>query len=216
MAVKEEKQVRIWQPTRAGKESIGSIFFYENVDRLMLQRTATGVNLRLPSKVELGYPGEIAGRPMLSNLRAVISLKSPSGDTTEVGIARDEKNYYLAMKPVGNFDPEFIWRDALAGLIFIEKNRAGTAPVLEIELRGELCYVVQCKEWRPKESGRLQVEETSNDVRTPPVLSLHESIEISYPIDVWMRMIQEAFETSQDSPLLALQSLLPFLTGNKQ
>lgn len=116
----------------------------------------------------------------------------------------------------GTHEAKFIWRDALAGLIFIEKHRGDDGPVLQIELNGELCYVVKCKEWWPDEPGRFRMGDTSADVRTQPTRSVREQVEVSYPGQVWAKMIQEASELSQDNPLLALQSLLPFLTGGKQ
>lgn len=212
MASKEEKHIGVWRPTREGKERIGAIFFHEKVEKLDLKGTATNVNLKIPSTIELRL-GQSHWPPMLTNMRAVISLNSPSVGTIEVGMARDE-NYYISKNPEGSHEAEFIWRDALAGLIFIEKNRGDSQPVLHIELKGELCYVVKCKEWWPNDPGTVRVGESHAEVRTRPMQNFSEQVEISYPGEVWAKMIQEAFKISQDNPLLALQSLIPFLMGD--
>ncbi|MGA9994776.1 MAG: hypothetical protein WBP93_05135 [Pyrinomonadaceae bacterium] len=209
----EEKQVEIWRPTQSGSEKIGSILFYENVTGLEVKRTATNVNLRIPSEIKLDWPEETALRPMLTNLRVIISLMdSPSGKV-EVGIARDDE-YRIATKiPESILQPEFIWRDGLAGLIFIEKNRSGDSPILELELHGELCYIAKCKGWSRKEV--IRVHDPAIDTRTPPYQRIYGRVELSYRSDVWAKMIQTAFEASKDNPLLMLQPLLPFLIGNK-
>lgn len=216
MAFKEEKHVGVWRPTGEGRERIAAILFHEKVEKLSLQPTATNVNLTIPSTIELRL-GQSMRPPMLTNLRATISLKSPSVGTIDVGVARDE-NYYISKTPEGSHEAEFIWRDALAGLIFIEKKRGDGRLVLQIKLEGEICYVVQCKEWWSNESGQIRVEDSSVSARTPPVKLIWEpnNIEVTYPSDAWAKMIQEAFEATEDNPQLALQSLLPFLTGNKQ
>jgi hypothetical protein len=212
MASKEEKHVGVWRPTSQGKERIGAIFFHEKIEKLDLKSTATNVHLKIPATIELRL-GESTWPPMLTNLRAVIRLRISSGDLIEVGMARDE-NYYISKVPEGTHEAEFIWRDALAGLIYIEKTRGNAAPVFEIQLKGELCYVVKCKVWYPDEPGKFRMGDSPADVRTRPMQALTERVEISYPGEVWARMIQEAFEASHDNPLLTVQSLLPFLTGS--
>jgi hypothetical protein len=212
MASKEEKHVGVWRPTRQGKERIAAIFFHEKIEKLGIKSTATNINLKIPATIELRL-GESTWPPMLTHLRAIINLRSSSGDTIEVGMARDE-NYYISKVPEGSHEAEFILRDALAGLIYIEKNRGNIQPVFQIELKGELCYIVKCKEWFPSESGKFRLEDSPANVRTWPAQSFSERVEISYPSEVWAKMIQEAFEASRDNPLLTLQSLLPFLTGS--
>jgi hypothetical protein len=212
MASKEAKHIGVWRPTREGKERIGAIFFHEKIEFLDLTGTATNVNLKIPSTIELML-GKSRWPPMLTNMRAVISLKSPSAGMIEVGMARDE-NYYISKNPEGSHEAELIWRDALAGLIFIEKNRGDSQPVLHIELKGEICYVVKCKEWWPNDSGTVRVGESHAEVCTRPMQNFSEQVEISYPGEVWAKMIQEAFKVSKDNPLLALQSLIPFLMGD--
>jgi hypothetical protein len=58
------------------------------------------------------------------------------------------------------------------------------------------------------------MEDSVADVCTRPAQAFSERVEISYPAEVWARMIREAFQASYDNPLLSLQSLLPFLTGS--
>lgn len=220
MAPEEEKNVGVWQPNNdGGQDRVAAIFFPEKVEELEIEPTATNVNLIIPSEIEVRCGSKVRWRPMLSDLRATISFNSPSAGTIEVGVARDE-NYYIAETQDKTHKANFVWRDALAGLIFIEKHRGDGRPVLRIDLDGELCYVVKCKEWWPDERGKVRMGETSAEVRTRPVRRIsrqaHAShVEVSYPGEVWAKMIREVFEASQDSPLLALQSILPFLTGNK-
>jgi len=218
MASKEEKHVGVWLPYDGGKERFVAIFFPEKVEKLDLQPTATGVNLKIPSEIEVRCGRGSRGRPMATSLRATISLNSPSAGLIEVGVARDE-NYYIAEAKERTLEAEFVWRDALAGLIFIEKHRGDGRPVLRIDLDGELCSVVKCKEWWPNEPGTYRSGETYAEARTRPLQRIGKygdpsHVEVSYPGEVWAKMIQEAFEASRDNPLLALQSLLPFLTGS--
>src|SRR3977135_4272730 len=129
----DQKQVEIWRPNERGQEKIGSVFFYEDVTSLEVQRTATSVNVRIPSEIKLHWAEQKELAPSLTNRGATIFLKDSPLGKIEVGIARDDE-YHLATKiPESLLQPEFLWRDALPGLIFIEKNRTAESPVLEIE-----------------------------------------------------------------------------------
>lgn len=211
----EEKQVKIWQSTGNGEEKVGSVVFHENVTAIELQRTATNVNLKIPSEIRLTWKDKDKMRPMLTNIRVLIYLKDSTGGRLEVGMARDDEHRMASTSPESILKTELIWRDSLAGLIYIEKNRTGVSPALEFELQAELCFVVRCKEWWSSKSGQIRLEDPPADVVTPPFQRVRGKVELSYPADVWSRMIQTAFEASQDNPLLVLQSLLPFLAGNK-
>jgi predicted RNase H-like HicB family nuclease len=202
MASKEEKHIGVWRPTRQGRERIGAIFFHKKVEKLDIKSTATNVHLKIPATIELSL-GQSTWPPVLTNLRAIISLRLSSGSMIEVGMARDE-NYYISETPEGNHKAKFIWRDAVAGLIYIEKNRGDAGPVFQIELQGELCYIVNCKQWFPDEPGKFRTGESPADVRTRSKEVLTGLIEISYLGEVWARMIRKAFEASQEVTLQRL------------
>lgn len=190
------------------------MFFYEDVTSLEVQRTATSVNVRIPSEIKLHWAEQKELAPMLTNLRATIFLKdSPLGEI-EVGIARDDE-YHLATKiPESVLQPEFLWRDALAGLIFIEKNKTAESPALEIELYGELCYAVKCKRWFERDV--ILTNDVSAVVRTPAFQRIRGRVELCYRPEVWRGMIMAVLDAARDNPLLVMQPLLPFLSGDKQ
>lgn len=209
----KEKQIEIWRPNETGQVKAGYIVFREDVTTLEVQRTATGANIRIPSKIALFRPDAEALAPLLSNLWASISLKDPSLEKIEVGIARGD-DYYLATKiPESIRETEFLWRDALAGLMFIEKNCTVDSPVLEIELHGEFCYAVDCKRWFEKDVAMMN--EVRATVRTVPFQRIHGRVELSYPPEVWRKMIEAVLDASRDNPILMLQPLIPFLMGTK-
>jgi hypothetical protein len=207
-----EKLIEIRRSTDTGQQKIGSILFPENLTSLEVNRTATSVNLKLPSEIRLDWTEETLC-PMLSNLRVAIYLTDSRLGKIEVGMARDEEYRIATKMPVSISEPEFIWRDALAGLIFIEKSRGGDSPVFEFELHCELSYSVKCKRWFGQDVVLMQ--DAAADVRTRPFQRVHGTVKVSYPGDLWEKMIQTAFEASKDNPLFVLQPLLPFLTGNK-
>lgn len=190
------------------------MFFYEDVTSLEVQRTATSVNVRIPSEIKLHWAEQKELAPMLTNLRATIFLKDSPLGKIEVGIARDDE-YHLATKiPESMLQPEFLWRDALAGLIFIEKNKTAEAPALEIELYGELCYAVKCKRWFERDV--ILTNDVSAVVRTPAFQRIRGRVELCYRPEVWRGMIMAVLDAARDNPLLVMQPLLPFLSGDKQ
>jgi hypothetical protein len=209
----EGKDVEIWRPTDSGQERIGCVTFHENVSSLDVRATALNVDLTIPSEIKLRWPRESELAPMFSNLRATIHLKLSPEQTIEVGTVRDD-DYYLANKaPETIRQAEFIWKDALAGLIFIENHRTSDAPTLEIELLGELSYAVKCKRWFPREM--IMMDDVAAVVQTVPIQRVKGRVEVRYKPEVWRQMIDVAFEASIDSPLLMTQPLIPFLRGIK-
>jgi hypothetical protein len=209
----ERKDVEIWRPTDSGQEKIGCVSFDENITSLDVRATALNVDLKIPSEIKLSWPRESELAPMLNNLRATINLKLSTQQTIEVGTVRDD-DYYLATKaPETIRQAGFIWKDALAGLIFIENHRTSDSPTLEIELLGELSYAVKCKRWFPRDV--IMMDDVAAMVLTPPFQRVRGRVELRYKPEVWRQMIDVAFEASIDSPLLITQPLIPFLRGDK-
>jgi hypothetical protein len=190
------------------------VVFFEDVTSLEVQRTAIGVNVKIPSEIKLRWAEEKELAPMLTNLRATIFLKDSPLGKIEVGIARDDESYLATKIPETVRHPEFLWRDALAGLIFVEKNRATESPALELELYGELCYAVRCKRWFERDV--ILSNEVPALVRTTAFQRIRGRVELCYRPEAWRGMIEAVFDASRDNPLLMMQPLLPFLSGNRQ
>ena len=203
--------------------SAGSITFDENPTDFTIARTVTGINITVPALIDLEWPDRGKPQPMLTNLRATISIRTPSGAMMEVGTARDE-DYYTGSIPSSNSTGELIWANALPGLIFIEKNRLDKKPQLELLVRGELCFIVKCAEYTGVEdyaTGRREGYTDPNevkvrDVRTVPYRHIRERVTVSYPIDIWERMIKTALDLSKGDQYLMLLPLAPFLTGGSE
>jgi hypothetical protein len=193
--------------------SAGSIIFDEYPTEFNIKRTATGINLKIPAVINLEWPDRNKPQPMLTNLRATVSVKTSSSEGIEIGTARDD-DYYTGSIPSSNSTAELIWPDALRGLLYIEKHRLDKQPQLELFVRGELCFIVKCAEYT-EEDYRTRNQIKAYDVRTIPYRHIREIITVSYPIDVWENMMKTALGMSKDDPFLRLLPLTPFLSGKK-
>jgi hypothetical protein len=202
----ERKEVEIRD---AGGGKVGAIVFDENPPLLNVTRTGTGINLTIPAEVELRWPNRDEPRPSLTNLRIIAYMRDPKGQEIELCRIRDD-DYYEAASPQGTSQAKLIWTDALRGIIFIESMRSGNGPQLEIIVRGELCYIVKCAEAPDPQDQRIIVRPLRYEVRTAPRVRLSERIAISFPTEVWEKMVQTAFALSQDDPYLLALPLYSF------
>jgi hypothetical protein len=194
----------------AGGVKVGAVIFDESPAQLNITRTATGINLTIPTEVELRWPKRDEPRPTLTNLRVVVSMRDRSGSETEICRIRDD-NFYEAASPSKTSPAQLIWTDALRGLIFIEGRRAEKQAEFIIWVYGELGYIVRCAETPNPDDNRVIVHPLRYDVRTAPRVYIAERTYISYPVDIWEKMSLTAFEASQDDPYLLSLPLHSFL-----
>jgi hypothetical protein len=189
---------------------IGAIIFDETPQKLEVQRTATGINLRIPAELNLKWPDRSQPRPHVSNVRAVVLLVGSPKSEIEVARVRDD-DYYEAASPQKTVPLDLLWTDALPALIYIEQSRLSERPQLEIRVQAELAYVVVCPEAPEPSSSRTVVRPLRYEVLTSPKQRIHDKVLISYPLDVWEAMIRTAFEASRDDPYLLTLPLRSFL-----
>jgi hypothetical protein len=162
----------------------GRVTFHENPARLHAYRTAGGFNLSLPMKLSLRLGGKGDPLPMLSNFRGEILAGDGSSTRIEVGRATWDDQFNSGWSHDGSggmadTDVSMTWRGSFAELAYYEKLRNGGVPKFDIQLRGEMCYLVE----EPK---------TGHLVRTKPqsVYSNYGSVMVAYPKEVWVEMLR--------------------------
>lgn len=164
----------------------GKITFEENPVNLNVQRTAGGFKLRLP--VQIGFYSVLNEEPMpmLSNLwGTILAGDSPDGSRMEIGRVYSNSwftGYRRRKEDPSSISPRnesLIWQGSFAELAVFEKIRDGKVPKFEIELHGEFCYL-------------LDGTHPHHRVRTEPqsFFARHGSVQISYPREVWIKMLQ--------------------------
>jgi hypothetical protein len=166
--------------------SESTITFDENPQHLHARRTADGFKLSIPVKIGLYDFTEGEPQPMLSNLHGVVLAGGPKGPMMEIGrvYCDDWFTAYRRKKDepetIHGRDESLIWQGSLTELATFEKIREGNVPRLEIDLRGEFCYLL---------SGAHRYY----GVRTEPIrffLRDGGNVRVSYPREVWNKMLQ--------------------------
>jgi hypothetical protein len=170
---------------------VGAVIFTESPAKLEIHHTPNGTNMVIPAAVELNWKDRDQPCPLLSNLRAVISFENPPGTSTEIGRVWDDTVYFGKASAEKNPDKaELVWTNILPSLGFIEENRNGRLPKLTFEVRGELSYILKVVAATPPQVMRMQP-------MTYEVLSFpnkfYDTVDVTYPKDVWERLIQAAF-----------------------
>jgi hypothetical protein len=194
----------------AGGNRIGAIVFDENPPSLCVTPTAGGINLGIPAGVELEWRDREEPRPTLMNLRVDIYFREPSGSDVQLCRIRDDE-YYEAASPLSDVPANLVWTDALRALILIERRRSGKRPQLNVTVRGELSYIVMCAQTPGPQDTRITIRPLRYEIRTAPRVRIVEQTTVSYPLDVWEKMIQTALELSRDDPYLLSLPLQQFL-----
>lgn len=152
----------------------GQIIFNDAPAQLITSRTATGFNLSIPATVELEYTDSSKPCPMLSNLCGTISVDMESGAEMELGIIKDDRWY-----TGGKSESEklvLVWSGLISALTTFEKIRGGKSPKLKIKLHGEACWL-------------LPYNDGNKRVRTEPY-SIDRDVQITYPTEVWIKMLR--------------------------
>lgn len=184
--------------------------FDERPDIIPVVRTAQGVNITIPAKVKLDWINQEEPQPTLTNLRANIYCKDGSGSELLVCHIQDE-DYYEAASPLSLASANFIWMDALRGLLAVESTRQGGPANLDIDVRGEFAYVIHCAETQAPEDHRIYKNPPRYAIRTTPYVRLVERLGVSYSADVWGEMLHTALGIINDDPYLLSLPLHSFL-----
>jgi hypothetical protein len=162
-------------------EKVGEIIFDDDPLNLNVWRTASGFRMSLPGKLMLVVLGQNDPVPLITNLRGQLFTSNSSGTATEIGEVQCESWYSggRSSKPGGSA-PHGIamsWQGSLTQLAVIEKLREGRKLELQIQLRGELCYL-------------LSSDHPRYQVRTHPQL-IYGEVTLSYPKETWVRELQK-------------------------
>jgi len=153
-------------------QQVGEILFDESPAQLIGARTASGFRLNIPANIKLRTNTGEAPLPMVTNLRAVISVNKDPQTEVQVGIAEDPA-WYLGG---GNPQINLIWTDAISTLAYIEKCRDGQRPQLKLELRAEGCWLLQ--------------HQSQVRIRTAPQF-IGGKVTLTYPKEVWIKMLRD-------------------------
>lgn len=126
----------------------GTITFDENPKHLHARRTADGFKISIPVKIGLYDFVEGEPQPMLSNLHGTVLANENNGPVIEIGRVYSD-DWFTAYRrkkdepeTIHEREESLIWQGSLTELATFDKIRAGNIPQLEIELRGEFCYLL--------------------------------------------------------------------------
>ena len=162
-------------------DKVGEITFDDDPINLNVRRIAAGVKLTLPAKLSLVLGVKSDPMPLVSNLHAQLFASDRSGAAMEIGQLASESWYSVgwAEKPGRSVphDLNMTWRASLTEIAAFEQMRDGRKPELQIQLRGELSYL-------------LHSEHPRYQLRTPPQL-IHGDVVLSYPKETWVRELQK-------------------------
>lgn len=157
-------------------ETVGNINFNVNPAYLSVSRTAAGFQMSLPAELSLLIVGEGEPLPLLRGLWGTLYAASSPNANVEIGRIEDKSWHSTgwAKKPgMGSpSDVRMTWMGTFAELAVFEKLREGRPPELQLQLWGELCYLL------PSEHPRYQI-------CTAPQL-IHGSTIIKYPKEIWV------------------------------
>jgi hypothetical protein len=153
-------------------ERVGEILFDEAPSNLIVSRTASGFRFSIPASIKLRSNTGEAPLPMVTNLRAVISINKDPQTEIQVGIAED-LTWYLGG---GNSQANLIWADVMPALAYIEQCRDGQRPQLKLELRAEGCWLLQ--------------HQSQMRIRTAPQF-IGGKVTLTYPKEVWVKMLRD-------------------------
>lgn len=162
-------------------EKVAEIRFDDDPMNLNAARTANGFKLLLPAKLSLVLVEQEEPRPLISGLRGFVFASDRSSVAMEIGEVEHDSWHSggWARKPgwADATDIFIAWRGSLTELAMFEKLREGRKPEFQIQLRGELCYL-------------LASEHPRYQVRTHPQL-IYGDMVVSYPKETWVRELRK-------------------------
>lgn len=191
----------------------GSIIFNESPPSLEIKRTAVGVDLTIPAGIKFASVEKGDPNPIVSDIRAVISMvKSPQSEI-ELGRAYDP-DYYEVPLPQPSVPLGLVWSNVLPALVYIERNRPEIPVQLEIVVRAELSFGVLVTGAPHPEY--VTVQPLHYRMRTVPRQRIYGRVFLTYASEVWQKMIQKAFEASRHDPYLLMEPLHRFLQPRRE
>jgi hypothetical protein len=159
-------------------ESVGFVSFDQNSEQMAAHRTASGFKVSFPAIVSLKAVAKNQPIPLLSNLRGVLTLNHASPSPIEVACITGATWYTSGESDKPNTQIErqtyFSWSGTLTHLAAVEKARDGQRPQFQLQLWGELSYLLPAPPQYPY-----------HQLRTEPH-SIYGTTIISYPKEIWV------------------------------
>lgn len=188
-----------------GKGRIGSISFLRNPKHLHAVRTASGFELQVPIIVTLQVRPKDEPMLRVDGLRGRVLVKTGNGDSIAVGRLEGDSGRTAGITSGESYhhksETHLKWIGSLSDMAYIEKLRNGQAPKLQMDLKGEWCFLLPAVEeitedkWNrlsEPEQRRLR-QYSAFRIRTDSqaVHSRLGFIEVAYPREVWIAMIRK-------------------------
>ncbi|MEK6304446.1 MAG: hypothetical protein AABO41_27470 [Acidobacteriota bacterium] len=155
-------------------EAVGSVSFNKSPGRLQASRIAGGFKLTLPAVVSLKTVAKDYPIPLVSDLWATLTMGHKSSPL-EVGCIEAETDYTSSESSEPNTlvprETHFWWRGTFAELATVEKLRAEKPPEFQVDLWGQLSYLLPSN--------------NSYQIRTAPHQVYGQTV-ISYSKEVWV------------------------------
>jgi len=190
---------------------VGSVVFDEHPSDLIVERTATGFNLTIPTKISLKSAPVNEPRFVLKDLCLILYVETTQSQL-EIGRLYDS-NVHSAFVTQSEPDEQLVqrdlvWSSTLPAIFAIEHARKGNEPKLHARLKVNLCEFVIFEGWQ--NHGLTERRRFSALTEPSPV---SDQIILRYPVDVWNRMVTKLWSESTHDPFYALRPLCSFLRG---
>lgn len=182
---------------------LGSITIVRDLKHLHVERMASGFELRLPLVLTLRVRSQNEPMLMIDNLRGHVFAKNFDGSLLGVGtVVGERQTAGISSRETYNHSIEsyLTWIGNFEDMISIEKVREGQTPKLQLNLRGDWCFLLptveEIDESRWSQLSELQQqrirEYAHHRILTEPqsFSSRMGYIEVSYPREVWIAMIR--------------------------
>lgn len=179
-----------------GGRRLGSITIVKSPTRLHATRSASGFEIQVPMVVTLLAAPREMPRVMVSNLQGKVYVRT-QGDSSigvgrlrgpdweSAGVSSTESYYYPR-------DKSLEWTATFDDIAYIEKIRDGQAPKLQMDLRGEWCFLLPNSETNQEDRGPQKAYSSWYHRSDPMSIACGRGyIEVAYPRDVWLQMVQK-------------------------
>jgi hypothetical protein len=183
---------------------IGSISFNRSPQNLHVTRTASGFEMLLPIVMTFRTLAKNEPRLIVSDLHGKVFVRSKNGSSIGVGRLIGPKWESAGISNGESYDyprETYIeWVGTLQDMAYVEQYREGEIPNLQMRLQGQWCYslplydeIAEAQWNQMSENERARVNKYGRfNVFTEPqsVHSRTAYIEVSYPREVWIKMIR--------------------------
>lgn len=184
---------------------IGSISIVRNPSHLHAVRMASGFELQVPIVITLQVRTRDEPMLMVDRLRGKVFLKEGNSGSIAVGRLEGDSSQTAGITTGEGYDNRIEtylkWTGSFADMAYIEKLRDGRTPDLQMDVKGEWCFLLRATEeitedqWNQlsEREQRRHQQYSAFRIRTA-TQSVHSRtglIEVAYPREVWIAMIRK-------------------------